>query len=92
MGDPRVIGLYRVVAATLVARIVGVSFLILLLIFLLFWPILVERHLDVRPGNLATACDYMVAQIRQQSKSSVGFTPVAQPECWRAQANTGSAP
>ena len=74
MGDPRIIRLDRVMG--LAGRIVGVSFIFLLLIFLLFWPILIERHSDVRAGNLATACDYMVAQ----------------PECWPAQANTDSTP
>jgi hypothetical protein len=90
MGDPRIIRLDRIFR--LAGRIVGVSLFFLLLIFLLFWPILVERHSDVRAGNLATACDYMIAQIRQQPTSGAGFTPVAQPECWPAQANTDSTP
>jgi hypothetical protein len=90
MGDSRIIRLDRVLG--LAGRIVGVSFMLLLLTFLLFWPILVERHSDVRAGNLATACDYMVAQIRQQPTSGAGFTPVTNPECLPAQANTDSLP
>jgi hypothetical protein len=72
--------------STWAARIVGVG-LFFLVLFVLFWPILIERHSNLETVNLRTACGDMIAQMRQQSTSGAGFTQaVAHPECWSAQA------
>jgi hypothetical protein len=69
------------------ARIVGVTFIFLLLLFVLFWPILAERHSDRLMVKLGVACSDMVAHIGQAHASGGDFTqhwPTVHPECWPA--------
>jgi len=77
----------RLLAAAWAVRIVGVISLVL---FLLFWPILVERHSSAPTVRLGVACSNMAARMRQQpSAASADITQVvAHPECWSEQANT----
>ena len=75
----------RRLAAAWAARIVGV---ICLVLFLLFWPILVERH-NSGPVSLSVACSKMVAHMRQQPITVGGADitqAVAHPECSPEQA------
>ena len=78
----------RILAAAWAALIVGVISLVL---FLLFWPILIERHSSAPTIRLGVACSHMAARMRQQptSVASADITQaVAHPECWSEQANT----
>jgi hypothetical protein len=74
-------------AAAWAARIVVVISLVL---FLLFWPILVDRHSSAPTVRLGVACSNLAARMRQQpSVTSADITQVvAHPECWSEQANT----
>ena len=70
----------RLLVAGWAARIIG---LIFLLLFLLFWPILVERHSDGPALKLGVACSNMAARMRQQPTGGADLTQlVANPECW----------
>jgi glycerol uptake facilitator-like aquaporin len=84
MGDPSI--------RAWVARIVG-AVLIVLVVFVLFWPILVERQTGAQTATLSAACTKLVAHMRQQPTGGAGFTQaVAHPECWSAEVSTPSIP
>jgi hypothetical protein len=84
MGDPSI--------SAWVTRIVGVV-LIVLVVFVLFWPILVERHTGAQTATLSAACTTLVAHMRQQATGGAGFTrAVAHPECWSAEVSERAQP
>jgi hypothetical protein len=71
------------VSAAGAARLIGATFIFVVVVFILFWPMWHSGELQVRLG---IACGDMIAQIRQQP-TGVGFTQaVAYAECWPTQA------
>jgi hypothetical protein len=80
MGNPTINASSVRVSAAGLARLVGATFIFVLVLFALFWPMWHSGELKVKLG---VACGDMIAQMRGQQTNNAGFTlAVAQPECW----------